>query len=222
MQSSVTARSLPFIPEFEPDFAYDISIADYSINRPRNNHFIPRPLGIGESVPDFKLSRQTGVWQQLPAHLFSSQAISLTNLIDHKPLVISFYSPEWGDYSQTHLDMLDKAHQKISGLGGQLLVLTHLSVNAITQLINTHGLKFNLVTDTDNEIAERLGAYSAAYPLWQQVSGINEAVPAPATLVVAPTGVVVHSFHSPYLSEWFDIREVLTAVYTVKDMRQSA
>lgn len=222
MQSYINARSLPFVSDFEPEFAFENSIADYSLRHFTETHLIPQPLTIGDIAPLAELPRQHGVWQQLPSHLFSHPVVSLTDLVDYKPLVISFYTPEWGEYSKAHLDLLDRSHQKIAGLGGQLLVLTSLETNEISQLIKEHGLQFNMIHDQNNQIAERFGAYSPAYPFWQHVSGINEDVPFPATFVIAPTGVIVHSFYTQDLSNLFDIRDILTAIYTVRDIRQSA
>ncbi|MDJ1471351.1 redoxin domain-containing protein [Cytophagaceae bacterium DM2B3-1] len=222
MQSYINARSLPFIPDFQPEFAFENSIADYSTRFFAEKTFIPQPLTVGEKAPSAELSRQQGVWQQLPGHLFSHSTVSIADLVEYKPLVISFYTPAWGEYSKLHLDLLDRSHQKISGLGGQLLVLTPLETDEISKLIKETGLQFNFIHDQNNQVAERFGVYSSTYPFWQRISGINGEVPFPATFVIAPNGAIVHSFYTEDLSNLYDIREVLTAIYTVRDIRQSA
>jgi peroxiredoxin len=222
MNSYINAQSVPFIAEFDPEFEYEISIADYVPRRGGDNRFIRKPLAIGDKVPAVELSREAGVWQRLPSHLFGAQVITLHDLADYKPLVISFYSPEWGQYSKQHLELLDKSHQKIAGLGGQLLVLTSLPADQIPDLVRTQGLQFNLVHDTDNQIAEQLGVYSKIHPLWQLVAGVDADVSFPATFAVAQNGAVVYDFVSEDLESFFQVRDVLTAVYSVKDIRQIA
>ncbi len=214
--------SVPFVFDFEPEFDYDISIADYVPRYDTSNPFLRKPLTIGDSVPAFELSRTDGVWQQLPVHLRNSDSISLYELVDHKPLVISFYSPDWGQYAQHQLELLEKSHQKITGLGGQLLVLTSVAPAEIPSLVEKYKLDFNLIHDTDNRIAELLGAYSKVHPLWQLVAGIDADVPYAATFAIAQNGIVVYDFVSQELDRLFQVRDLLTAIYSVRDVRQSA
>lgn len=102
------------------------------------------------------------------------------------------------------------------------MVFTSVPSEEIPDLVEKHNLGFSLVHDTNNEIAELLGAYSKIHPLWQLVAGIDADVPYAATFVVAQNGVVVYDFVSQELNKLFQVRDVLTAIYSVRDVRQSA
>jgi peroxiredoxin len=222
MQSRINAQSLPFIADFDPEFDYEISIAHYMPRRSVENRLLRQPPTVGSVAPAFEARRQDGLWQRLPSHLFNAEVISLQDLVDYKPLVVSFHAPEWGAYGKAHLELLDKSHRKINGLGGQLLVFTSISAERIPTVVRENGLQLNLLHDGGNRIAELFGVYSKAYPVWQSVAGVDADVPFPATFAVAQNGVVVYDFVNQNLDELFKIRDVLTAIYSVKDARQVA
>ncbi len=174
-----------------------------------------QPLSSGDRAPEFSLLTKAAYLPQLPAG--QADIIISDDLFNGKPLVISFYSPHWADYGHRHIKLLIEAYPKIKALGGELLVLTSEPAHHIRQIVNYYNLPFNIAQDLKNQIAESFQVFSQDAPVWENVSGIDENVALPATYVVTPNQQIIFDFVSTDFSNIVSVREILTAVYKVRD-----
>ncbi|UYQ94622.1 peroxiredoxin family protein [Chitinophaga horti] len=137
--------------------------------------------------------------------------VALVELLE-RPLVLSFFSIHWNDYGIQHLQHLQSLHAQVRQAGGTLLVLTSEDRKFIEPLIAQYGLTFDIIHDKDNAVAEKLGLYHEAAPIWDLVSGINEHVPVPGTYVVNPAKNIVYGGSDTYLQQSVNAEELLHAL----------
>ncbi len=188
-------------------------ISTYLLEQIKQEQHAPQPLAAGNLAPYFRLNTRDGVWNTAQPYLVYADTVSLTDLLPGKPLVVSFYSPFWHRYGHAHMEHLKKAHAKISALGGNLLVLTPLSIEQIGTIVQYYELPFSVASDSQNRIAEGFGVYSPYHPVWDCIAGISDEVALPATYVIAPDQQIVYDFVEADFSELVPVRDLLTAVY---------
>ncbi len=172
------------------------------------------PFKGGQMVPSFSLKVNSGVWNASLADQFQSQSeLSLAELVQQKPLVLSFYCPCWNAYAPKHLRFLQGLNQSIKGLGGELLVLSNEPAPLLQQLADSEDLDFNLAYDRHNQIARSFGVYSDFHPLWERISGISEDAYIPAVYVINRQRKIVYDFVDDNLELTPDARALLAALY---------
>jgi len=220
MNTIKKAREIKFIPDFEPDFQYEVSIADFV---PYSEKSIGEksPVVKGDTIPYFTIPKDSGIWQDTFSKT-NKNYITLDEFISDKPLVISFHSSEWGEYGKLHLEVIERAYSKINALGGNLLVLSTEIPDQIKNLIDKYNFSFSIVNDYENIISSKFGVFSERNPLWQRVSGIENNVPSPSTFVLSQNQTIAYDFINETLDSIFSVRDVLTAVYTIKNIKQTA
>ncbi len=214
------AREIKFIPDYEPDFQYEVSIADF-IPYSEKSLGEKAPLIKGDTIPYFSIQKDFGIWQDAFSKSNKSY-ITLDEFISDKPLVISFHSSEWGEYGKLHLEVLERSYSKINALGGNLLVLSTESPNEIKNLIDKYNFSFSIVNDYENAISSKFGVFSERNPIWHRVSGIENDVPNPSTFVLSQNQTIAYDFVNETFDSIFSVRDVLTAVYTIKNIKQTA
>ncbi|PQA59642.1 redoxin domain-containing protein [Siphonobacter curvatus] len=172
------------------------------------------PLNQGHTAPSFQLKASSGVWNATLADRFQTQSeLTLGELVQHRPLVLSFYCPCWNAYATSHLSFLQALHQNIRGLGGDLLVLSNEPAPMLQQLADSKDLDFNLAYDRYNQIARSFGVYSDSHPLWERVSGISDDAYIPAVYVINRQRQIVFDFIDENLTNTCNSRALLTALY---------
>ncbi|SDM18475.1 redoxin domain-containing protein [Siphonobacter aquaeclarae] len=170
------------------------------------------PLVKGQQAPSFQLRATSGVWNaRLAAR--GDEELTLGQLVQERPLVLSFYCPCWNAYAPKHLHYLQQLYQNIRGLGGELLVLSNEPGPLLQQLAEQEDLDFNLAYDRYNQIAGSFGVYSDSHPLWERVSGISDDAYIPAVYVIDRQRQIVFDFVDENLELTCDARELLTALY---------
>lgn len=142
------------------------------------------PLVTGSCVPDFVLMKEN-----LNKSLFSdSHKIHRSELLKQlrgKPLVISFYSPEWQEYGLVQLKHLNVLSKEIKDNGGNLLIICSGEASLLLEeLIWDNSLQLDFYFDNDNTIAKQFGLYSDDSPAWDKYPGIEVNVPLLATYVI--------------------------------------
>ena len=220
MNTIKKAKEVKFIQDYEPGFQYEISIADF-IPYSEKSLGEKSPLIKGDTIPYFSISKDAGIWQDRFSKT-NKNYITLDEFISEKPLVISFHSSEWGEYGKLHLEVLERSYSKIQGLGGNLLVLSTETPEEIQNLIDKYNFSFSIVNDYENLISSKFGVFSEGNPLWQRVSGIEKDVPSPSTFVLSQNQTIAYDFINETFDSIFSVRDVLTAVYTIKNIKQTA
>jgi peroxiredoxin len=179
-----------------------------------------QPLIKGDLAPAFSLPVATGIWAtEWAAIIASAGKVQLTDLLNYRPLVISFYSPHWNQYGHKHIQSLVALYERIKALGADMLVLTSEPLPEIYRLAKQYQLPFSIAQDASNLIAYQFGVYSLEKPVWQRVAGITADVAVPAAFVVAQNGQVAAAFIEQDFQDAIPVRSVLSAVYTARDKR---
>ncbi|MBC8109987.1 MAG: redoxin domain-containing protein [Verrucomicrobia bacterium] len=188
-------------------------IADYTF-LPSKARRIQIP-GLGDTAPNFVVNQAEALFQHLDTD--EIQPISLHSLLAERPLVLSFFDPEWSaSYAELSLAVLERAYSKIRALGGELVVLTPVPVLSLGNLIRKADVSFPIFQDTGKVIAAKYGIYSLRYPAYQRISGIEKDVLLPATFVISQNKKIIHFTVDEKFDNPFITRELLTAVYSVK------
>lgn len=167
---------------------------DYVISSLPKSYQKIQPLKNRDTIPAIRINCELGVWQHLPSGLQAASSIYLHQLVQEGPLVISTYSPDWNEYGERHLQLLNSVYPRIRALGGNLLLLTTEYFKNIVHTIQEYDLEFNILQDYENRISESLGVYSKYEPVWDRIAGISEDVPFAATFVVNADRRIVYDY----------------------------
>lgn len=159
-----------------------------------------RPLQTGDVVPFFKVAGAMYDWQGTTLTA-SEQAASVLELVQHRPLVISFYCPCWGTYARPYLDALVTLSTELRAVGADLIVFSNEPAQSLARQIGP--IDFTVVYDADFSVARKFGVYSEDNPIWDRISGISEEVFTPALYVVGPDRrityhVIDENFEGPF------------------------
>ncbi|MBN4056807.1 AhpC/TSA family protein [bacterium AH-315-J21] len=151
-------------------------------------------LKAGSAMPEFSLSDATG------------KEVSSKELLSRGPLVISFYRGAWCPYCNVELHALQNALPDMQELGATLVAISPNKPDASITSVEKHNLKFTVLSDIGNVVAEKFGLVVSVpeevRPVYKQfdfdVTGQNGdnsfKVPIPATYVVDTSGEIIHAF----------------------------
>lgn len=111
----------------------------------------PRP---GDKFPMFSLSNQDGI------------NISLDNLLERGPVVVSFFRGMWCPYCVLELKALQASLAAFENTGATLVAISPQLSASNKQTVRQNNLSFDILSDTGNHLAEELGL---AYRLGQEL-----------------------------------------------------
>jgi peroxiredoxin len=152
--------------------------------------FLDHVLPIGAAMPGFVLPNAEG-------HMLAS-----SDLLARGPLVINFFRGDWCDYCRATLDALEVALPEIEHAGGTLLAVTPDTGGRSLETKRARGLHYEIAVDVDHATALRFGVafrLPEPYRTGLAANGIDLParhghdgwmVPAPATFLIDPSGVV--------------------------------
>jgi peroxiredoxin len=104
------------------------------------NKLLSKILGAGKQFPSFHFTKENGDWSiDFPE---DKQQFSLEEIAQGKPILITYYVPEWKEYAEQQLWLLQKSVRRLSELGVQILTITNLSIPKIKELKRTKRLTF--------------------------------------------------------------------------------
>jgi peroxiredoxin len=166
-----------------------------------------KPLVTGDKVPHFNLINGSDDWRASVANQgMPGFSTSLYDLVEARPLVISFYCPCWGRYARPYLDSLITLSHGLRAVGAELLVFSNESPKSLIRQVGP--VDFIVAHDIQFTVARRFGIYSEDDPIWDRISGISEEVFIPALYVV--NGEREITYHA--LDEYFDTPLDLPAI----------
>jgi peroxiredoxin len=169
----------------------------------------PRP---GEPMPDFILPDQNG------------RLVSLSELIEHGPLVIAFHRGHWCPYCRINADALVSIHKEVRAKGAELVVITPEIERFNAELRAAVGAEYPILSDMDNGYALMLNL--AFYVGDEKRRFMTEAgwdiapynatdawtLPIPATFVVGSDGIVKTRFIDPDYRKRMTLEAILEGV----------
>ncbi len=142
--------------------------------------------------PDFDLPNALG------------QTIRLSDILQKGPAVISFYRGSWCPYCNIELRAHQQLLPELQALGAQLIAISPEQPDYSLNLKEKKNLAFEVLSDTDNQLAKQLGLVAdlsqALDQLYQKVLQANVAerngtpspqLPIPATYVLNSDGEIL-------------------------------
>lgn len=150
---------------------------------------------------------------------------SLSSMLEHGPVVVSFNRGHWCPYCMTELSALKQALSEIKAMGGQVVSIMPEQSEFTAQVAKETEHAFPILTDENNGyalslnlvmwIGDRIRQLFVNDGLQLEYSQGNAAwfVPVPATFVVGTDGRIVARFVDPDFRRRMDIDAILAALH---------
>jgi len=189
-----------------------VSILTKSAEKLAKQNIEAKALKVGDKMPPFMLKNAVG-------DLVESEA-----LLEEGPLVLNFYRGAWCPYCNIELAGYQEILPEIQATGAQLVAISPELPDSSLNLIEKHALKYEILSDTGNDLARDLGL---VFSLGEEMKGLykefgidlekangNSAfeLPVPATYVVDENGTVILSYVNIDYTNRLEPEEVLAVL----------
>ena len=136
----------------------------------------------------------------------NNELVNLDQLIDGKPLVISFYRGGWCPYCVLELKGLEEVSSEIKALGANIIAMTPESVANVQETKEKNGVTFGVYSDEGSHYAKELGLVFTLPKVLQEIylkfdidvekhNGESKfELPIPTTIIVKPNREIVYLF----------------------------
>jgi len=187
-------------------------ILDEAIENLRQSGLMEKALKVGQTMPAFSLPNAHG------------QIIRLQDLLKNGPLIVTFYRGSWCPYCNVQLNSYQRHLADFRRLGANLVAITPEKPDLTLLTEEKKELKFEILTDKDNELARKLGLVygvtgelKALYKqlgvdLEKSQGNSDWQLPVPATYIVSKTGKVVYAFVNVDYTRRADPQDLLRAL----------
>ncbi len=197
----------------------DILLAGFQ--RLSGSGIVDTALSTGDLAPDFRLQDQQG-----GTH-------SLSEWLEHGPVILQFFRGDWCPYCQTQLKALTAEQAGIYALGARLLCISPETAGKHQEMTRKLGLELTLLSDPGGVVAN---TYGIAYDLNAAESGLyselgielterpdsrQEFLPIPASYIVLPGGRIGYCFIEPDFRRRSEPAELLTELSRLSAGSQS-
>ncbi|BCF95011.1 peroxiredoxin-like family protein [Paraburkholderia largidicola] len=168
-----------------------VALYEARIDELRARFALDLAVGTGDEAPDFSLPDIHGNW------------VSLSGLLQHGPVVLTFYRGGWCPYCNIQLRAYQAILPEMAALGARLIAISPQLPDGSLTTAQTNALTFDVLSDAGNSAARRFGlVYALPEDLREALRSNNKALPAingdgswelpvPATYVIAPDGRIV-------------------------------
>jgi peroxiredoxin len=169
--------------------AYEDSVAEL-----HRSGFLQNVLKEGDTFPDFNLPNAEG------------KLVSLADLLDQGPAIISFFRGEWCPWCRLMLTALAASLPEIEAVGASLLALTPETAGYPLKMKELSNARFEVLSDVDCGVGLAAGIIFRVpkpYRARIEAAGINFAqrhgndawfLPAPASFIVDRDGRIAWRF----------------------------
>jgi len=177
----------------------------------------PEPLFIGQKAPNFKALDQY------------EKPISLKERLEKGPVVLVFYRGQWCPHCNRHMSQIQDSLQMIIDTGASVIVITPEKGEKIRKMIKKSDASFSILYDEKHRIMDK---YKVTFKLsgWKRfiygLGGINinrasgnkdNALPVPATYIIATDGTVFSSHFNEDYSERMPVIEMLEVLSDMQE-----
>ena len=181
--------------------------ADFGKNAPK----------VGDKAPDFTLPNVQGT------------DITLSELLAKGPLVINFYRGGWCPFCNLEFKSLHDILPEIQKSGATLVGISPELPDNSLNTIEKHNLKFEVLSDVGNEIANKYGLImdvpEIIRPLYLQwgldiptINGDNSwQLPIPATYVIDTDGTIISAYVNKNYTERMEPDDIVTALESLSE-----
>jgi len=197
------------VRRLNPEFA---DVVDRMVARLADNSVglnAPKP---GEPMPDFVLPDEAG------------RLVSLAQLLNKGPVVISFNRGHWCPYCRLNVDALAKADSEIASLGAQIVAISPETVKWGAELKAYANAPFHILSDVDGGYAlelnllfwvgdeKRAAMKAGGFDVSLFQANDTWMLPIPATFVVGRNGIVRARHIDPDYRNRMKIEDLIDAV----------
>jgi len=174
-----------------------MKILQRSIQRLVDSGMANSAAGVGDPFPQFSLPNVVG------------NAVNSEELLEHGPLVVSFYRGGWCPYCNLELRAYQAILSDIRELGADFVAISPQQPEEGLSMAAKGGLQFEVLSDNGNSLAEHLGLMfelpstvvdvyrGAGYDLERINGNVQWTLPLPATFVVNQESVIIRAFAHP-------------------------
>ena len=211
------------------DAPLDAKLADYA---KRSREIIPDVLEIYDRFVAHLAASEVDrnvpqVGQELPEFVLpgpDGRLVSLSELLDSGPVVVSINRGHWCPYCRLELRALARAHPHIAKQGATIVSIVPETAEFTMKAIEAHALPFKMLTDIDlgyalsiglvvwigEEMAALYRKVGISLPRFQR----NDAwfLPIPATFVVGQGRCIVAGFANPDFRQRMAIEQIEAAL----------
>lgn len=173
---------------------------------------VEQSLAVGVKAPEFNLPNVNG------------DAVALSTLLAHGPVVLAFYRGGWCPYCSTELRALQARLDDFTTLGATLVAISPQTPDNSLSTAEKMDLAFLVLSDVGNTVARSYGlVFSLPEDLREVYSGFGLDLPAangddsfelplPATFVLDSNGVVAWRFVDVDYTKRAETDDVLAAL----------
>lgn len=174
-----------------------------------------RALKIGDTAPDFELSKPSGELVRLSGRLRSG------------PVIISFYRGGWCPYCNLELTALENARSQFEDLGAYMMAISPQRPEQTAEMAEKQGLTYDLLSDPGNTVAQTFGIvyhlhdemqsiydeFGLDLPVWNGDESFD--LPVPATYVVDSESRIRMAFVDPDYTKRLDPSEIIRTLRSI-------
>lgn len=169
-------------------------------------------IQIGDQIPEFSLSNALG------------KIINSGEILKNGKIILAFYRGSWCPYCNLELKFLQNNLPRIKQKGGILIAVSPQSPDHSLSMAEKNNLEFEVLTDTDNNFAKKLGIsfqlQDFVFPYYKDLgidlSDFNKnnenTLPVPAVFVVDENRVVTYKFLDVNYMNRIDVEELIQAL----------
>jgi peroxiredoxin len=168
-----------------------------------------RPTKPGDFISG--LSQANNKWHPIfDENIYNQSGITFS--YTKKPLVLYFYSSQWGATSIAHLKQLNGVQQQIQYHYGNLLVVTD-NDDDIKKALWDHSLSLQYYNDSKHQLSRLLGIYADTSPAWNRYAGVDQNVPLPSVYVLDSFRQVAFAHANEDILTGLPLNYITEAVY---------
>ncbi|MDJ1174001.1 peroxiredoxin-like family protein [Roseofilum capinflatum] len=171
----------------------------------------------GDMAPDFSLPNTMG------------KTITLSELLQSGPVVLSFYRGQWCTFCNLELQALERISPTLRDLGATLVAISPQTFENSSHMVAKHELTFNVLSDRHNSVAR---SYGLVFRLPESLRVIYQRLdidlpayngdqtfelPIPATYVIRQNGQVALSFVNADYTQRLDPRDIIKMLRSLKN-----
>ncbi|MEG0926299.1 peroxiredoxin-like family protein [Chryseobacterium sp.] len=183
-----------------------------SIEDLKNKKIEENSIQIGEEIPEFSMLNTRG-------EIINSMEIS-----KNRKMILAFYRGSWCPYCNLELKFLQDNLSRIKDKNTVLIAISPQNIDHSLNMTEKNSLEFEVLTDTDNHFAEKLGIVfqlqDFVLPYYQSLGidlsnynkNTNHKLPVPAVFVVDENKVVTYKFLDVNYMNRVDVEELISAL----------
>ncbi len=177
-----------------------------------NDDVASKALQTHDKAPNFKLMSATG------------EAVSLYDLLEEGPVVLSFYRGSWCPYCNLELQAYQERLEDIRSLSAQFIAVSPEVPDESLTLVEKHALAYEVLSDLGNKAARDFGivldvdgTYRDAYEslgidLKKRHGSAHYSLPIPATYVIDTDGSIALSYVNADYTQRLDPQVAIDAL----------